>query len=112
MVSDATLELHKFMQARKTLFCYSGPLSEDLLTSISNPVRHQLSETDSTDGVAKKVFGVFIEQAQNLGDAGSDFIHTNNFVLIDQKGRIRGYYDGTSQKEVDRLMNDIKSLKK
>ena len=66
MVSDATLELHKFMQARKTLFCYSGPLSEDLLTSISNPVRHQLSETDSSDSVAKKVFGVFIEQAQNI----------------------------------------------
>ena len=24
-------------------------------------------------------------EAKNLGDAGSDFIHTNNFVLVDQK---------------------------
>lgn len=45
------------------------------------------------------------------GDAGSDFIHTNNFVLIDQKGRIRGYYDGTSPKEVDQLMEDVAKLK-
>ncbi|MEZ4936106.1 MAG: SCO family protein [Crocinitomicaceae bacterium] len=45
------------------------------------------------------------------GDAGSDFIHTNNFVLIDQKGRIRGYYDGTSPTEVDKLMEDIQKLK-
>ena len=46
-------------------------------------------------------------EAQNLGDAGSDFIHTNNFVLIDQLGRIRGYYDGTSPKKVNELISDI-----
>lgn len=49
-------------------------------------------------------------EAQNLGDVGSDFIHTNNFVLVDRVGRIRGYYDGTSKKEVDQLMKDMKRL--
>jgi protein SCO1 len=46
-------------------------------------------------------------EAKNLGDAGSDFIHTNNFVLVDQKKRIRGYYDGTSETEVTQLIEDI-----
>lgn len=45
------------------------------------------------------------------GDGGSDFIHTNNFVLIDQKSRIRGYYDGTNPQEIDQLMIDIEKLK-
>lgn len=49
-------------------------------------------------------------EAQNLGDAGSDFIHTNNFVLVDNEKRIRGYYDGTSTEEVDRLIRDIGRL--
>ncbi len=49
-------------------------------------------------------------EAQNLGDAGSDFIHTNNFVLVDQKKRIRGYYDGTNEKEVTKLLGDISLL--
>lgn len=49
-------------------------------------------------------------EAQNLGDTGSDFIHTNNFVLIDKQLRIRGYYEGTSAKEVDRLIKDIPVL--
>lgn len=49
-------------------------------------------------------------EARNLGDAGNDFIHTNNFVLIDQQRRIRGYYDGTSKKEVNQLMLDIDKL--
>ncbi len=49
-------------------------------------------------------------EVQNQGDVGSDFIHTNNFVLVDQKKRIRGYYDGTSQKEVTEIIKDIKRL--
>lgn len=49
-------------------------------------------------------------EAQNLGDAGSDFIHTNNFVLVDKEARIRGYYDGTSEEEVTKLIEDIDKL--
>lgn len=42
----------------------------------------------------------------------SDFIHTENFVLIDTKKRIRGFYDGTNPKEVEQLGEDIKILKR
>jgi protein SCO1/2 len=49
-------------------------------------------------------------EAANLGDAGSDFIHTNNFVLVDQDRHIRGYYDGTNAAEVDQLILDIEKL--
>lgn len=49
-------------------------------------------------------------EAQNLGDVGSDFIHTNNFVLIDKQMRIRGYYDGTSKEEVGKLIEGVKKL--
>lgn len=61
--------------------------------------------------LARKSFFVLKPaEAQNLGDAGSDFIHTNNFVLVDQKLRIRGYYDGTSREEVSDLIDDIEIL--
>lgn len=36
-----------------------------------------------------------------------DMVHTENFVLIDQKRRIRGFYDGTNLKEVEKLYEDI-----
>jgi len=46
------------------------------------------------------------------GDGGPfDMIHTENFMLVDKKRQIRGFYDGTSLEEIDRLMNDIKTLK-
>src|SRR5690606_12634587 len=45
------------------------------------------------------------------GDGGGeDFIHTENFVLVDKEKRLRGFYDGTSKKDVDRLINDIYTL--
>lgn len=46
------------------------------------------------------------------GDGGlQDFIHTENVVLIDTKGRLRGYYDGTASKDISRLISDIEKLK-
>jgi protein SCO1/2 len=38
-------------------------------------------------------------------------IHTENFVLIDKKKQIRGFYDGTDKQEIVRLFEDIKILK-
>jgi protein SCO1/2 len=61
--------------------------------------------------LARKSFFVLKPaEAENLGDAGSDFIHTNNFVLVDKGMQIRGYYDGTSAKDVSVLLEDIKLL--
>ena len=45
------------------------------------------------------------------GDGGpGDFIHTENFVLVDKEKRIRGFYDGTSEESVDQLLVDIEIL--
>lgn len=45
------------------------------------------------------------------GDGGvDDFVHTENFVLVDIDKRLRGFYDGTSKKDVDRLIIDIYAL--
>lgn len=39
-------------------------------------------------------------------------VHTENFMLIDKKRQIRGYYDGTKKDEIQRLLKDIETLKK
>ena len=46
------------------------------------------------------------------GDGGpDDFIHSESLVLIDKQKKIRGYYNGTSNDEVNQLIIDIKKLK-
>ena len=42
--------------------------------------------------------------------APGGYIHSGAFILIDQKGRIRGYYDGTLPEDTETLKNDIKKL--
>ena len=41
-----------------------------------------------------------------------DMVHTENFVLVDQKRRVRGFYDGTNKEEIKRLLEDIEFLSK
>lgn len=44
--------------------------------------------------------------------APGGYIHSGAFLLVDQKGRIRGVYDGTVPEQVDVLIHDIKRLTK
>lgn len=39
-----------------------------------------------------------------------DMVHTENFVLVDRERRIRGFYDGTKETEIKRLIDDIRFL--
>lgn len=39
------------------------------------------------------------------------FIHSERLVLVDKEGVIRGFYDGTDPKEVDRLILELNVLK-
>ena len=41
-----------------------------------------------------------------------DMIHTENFILVDKKKRIRGFYDGTDDLDIERLLKDIEILKR
>jgi protein SCO1/2 len=40
------------------------------------------------------------------------FIHSEKLILVDKEGYIRGFYDGTDKKDVDRLILEIRVLQK
>ncbi|MCE3228090.1 MAG: hypothetical protein K0S32_2641 [Bacteroidetes bacterium] len=48
-----------------------------------------------------------------LEDDGSEegFLHSELFLLVDTKGRIRGMYDGTDKAAITKLIADVKLLK-
>ena len=63
-------------------------------------------KTHIYDLARKSYFAVLDE-----GDGGlQDFIHTENFILVDKKRQIRGFYDGTDNEDIQRLIADIKLL--
>ncbi len=40
------------------------------------------------------------------------YMHSGAFILMDGKHRIRGYYDGTMEEDIDQIIADIEVLKK
>ncbi len=67
-------------------------------------------------GNKKEIYGL-AKQQYFAGDtvgyyqSGNEFLHTENFILIDQYRRIRGVYNGTLLVEINRIKEDILLLK-
>ena len=55
--------------------------------------------------------GYLLNNEAGNGDE-DDFIHTQNFALVDRERHLRGFYDGTDKKDVDRLILEIRVLLK
>lgn len=63
---------------------------------------------DSIYRIARQ--GYFADEDMGIQKSSNDFLHTENMLLIDKHRRIRGVYKGTSVKEVNDLIADIKVL--
>lgn len=48
--------------------------------------------------------------AKDVPFSENDLVHTENFVLVDRKKRIRGFYDGTDPEAIKTLLHDIEVL--
>jgi len=66
------------------------------------------SKSHIYDLARKNYFAVLDEGS---GDE-NDFIHTEQFVLIDKERRIRGFYDGTEKEDMNKIKKDITILKR
>ncbi len=56
--------------------------------------------------------GYFADNSFKTQESINEFIHSENFYLIDKNGKIRGVYNGTLEIEIERLKRHIKTLEK
>jgi protein SCO1/2 len=54
----------------------------------------------------------FVEEDLGETKTSDDFLHTENFILIDKDRHIRGIYNGLNKTSINQLIADIKTLKK
>ncbi|MBL7818718.1 MAG: SCO family protein [Saprospiraceae bacterium] len=54
----------------------------------------------------------FAEEEIGYAKDSTEFLHTEHVLLIDGKRRLRGVYNGTLPLEIERLIEDIKVLKR
>jgi protein SCO1/2 len=66
-----------------------------------------LGDRDSVYNLAAKSYLVAVSEDSTV--AGG-YMHQGYFVLVDKQKRVRGSYDGTDMKQVNQLIDDIKTL--
>lgn len=52
----------------------------------------------------------FLDEKQGEQPPESEFLHTENFVLVDRRGRLRGVYNGLNRASLQQLARDIEFL--
>jgi len=76
---------------------------------ISQPNWHFLTgDKKAIYDLARKSY--FAEERIGFAKDSSEFLHTEHFVLVDEKLRIRGIYNGTLATEVNQMIADVKTL--
>ena len=76
----------------------------------SNKWRLVTGDKDEIYSLARKAY--FADEDFVKTQDENAFIHTENFVLVDKNGRIRGVYNGTIEFDLSRLIRHIKILKR
>jgi protein SCO1/2 len=78
--------------------------------NITNPNWHLLTgEKTEIYSIARN--GYFADRRTGYNKDTSEFLHTENFILVDKQRRIRGIYNGTIELEVEQLIKHIRLLK-
>jgi protein SCO1 len=54
----------------------------------------------------------FVEKGINERKPANEFLHTENVVLVDGEGRLRGIYNATLPLDVERMIADVRVLKR
>ena len=75
-----------------------------------NPARWYLLTGDRSHIYDLGRNSYFVEEDLGIDKTDDDFLHTENFVLIDQQQHIRGIYNGLNKASIQQLIADINWL--
>lgn len=93
------------------------PWIDDVRTLKEFSLKHQISainwslltgQKEAIYNLARKSF--FAEESIGYNKDSKEFLHTEHFILVDRKGRIRGIYNGTLPLEAGQCIEDIRIL--
>lgn len=111
-VQKAVLDNPKVMLLSHTVFPETDSIPVLKAYAVKNGVVD--SKWNLVTGDKKEIYTMARKSylAVKLGrpDQLYDMVHTENFVLIDQKRRVRGFYDGTKKEDIQKLIEDINFL--
>ena len=119
IMTDNMLKIQNYIKQKKKVKIVSFSVTPEI---DSVPVLKEYSVKKGGDdkywnlltGEKSKIYSLarksFLVVKENAESNSHDMIHTENFVLVDREKRIRGFYDGTNDKDIQVLKKDIDIL--
>ncbi|SCA54765.1 conserved hypothetical protein [Candidatus Terasakiella magnetica] len=122
MLANEMYEFRNLLAEKGIIFCYSGYMTEDVLSGIGQAIRMKLELEEADKKVARSVFSLFVEQVQNVIRYSAE---KEEFMSGDVQKELRfgvlsvGYADGSffvscsnliEDKDVRRLGNNLKHI--
>ncbi len=120
MMSKSLLRVEKETKGMEDFLILSHTLDPEFdtpeeLTKYINDLgaearRWHFLTTEEEDYVYQLMMDRYLLSGSPTGAINGGIFHTGKLVLVDQLGRIRGYYEGTDPLDVQRLIEDIPVL--
>lgn len=66
MLADETYNFRGYLQKNGIMFCYSGYITEDVLSGIGNAIKQKLEHESTDKRTSRSLFSIFVEQVQNV----------------------------------------------
>lgn len=66
MIAKEMLKFRKELARQGIIFCYSGYITEEVLSGIGNTLKKKLAQENTDKKIARGVFSLFVEQVQNI----------------------------------------------
>ena len=114
--------LQEYYKKDNTIFLISHSVTPESDSVATLKAYSELNKVDYNKwrlltGSKKEIYNLARQQyfaGDSIGvyQSDKDFLHTENFILVDKHRRIRGVYNGTLLVEIDRIKEDIEILKK
>ena len=120
MMSNQLQEVQKAFLADDSVLILSHSVNplHDTVAVLSNYAETYGAKTNKwhlLTGNKKQIYDLaktsYLVNAFEDDGSPEGFLHSELFLLIDKKARIRGMYDGTNTSEVKKLIEDVKLLK-
>lgn len=66
MLANEMYEFRNLLTEKGIIFCYSGYMTEEILSGIGQAIRMKLELEEADKTIARSVFSLFVEQVQNV----------------------------------------------
>ena len=93
MTIDKLMVFKEQLEVEGIIFCYSGPVSQGLVEEIGQAIRKKMRLEEAAQRFIQKVFGIFVEQVQNIMkhsaeiqlDRAGDIESRSGIVIVGRK---------------------------